>query len=59
MPNDRRTRRSAKISNVDNSTPRGIILERFKRLKGLPVRSLDLLSEYFIHRYLNNKRYLL
>jgi len=60
MPNSKRPRKpSRSLVHSSNSTPRGIILERFKRLKGRPARSLDLISEFFIHHYLSNKRYLL
>jgi len=38
-----------------DSTPQGIILERFKRLRGLPSHSLDFLSETFMHHYLRTK----
>ncbi|MBF0254100.1 MAG: hypothetical protein HQL11_03115 [Candidatus Omnitrophica bacterium] len=40
-------------------TPRGIILERFKRMKALPTHSLDTFSEFFAHHYLRNKRFLI
>jgi len=48
-----------KMQEVHDGTPKGMILERFKRIRSLPFRSLDLRSEFFVHHYLRNKRYLL
>jgi hypothetical protein len=52
----RKTKRETSLCRAEDSTPRGIILERFKRMKSDPNRSLDLISEFFIQHYLRTKR---
>ena len=43
----------------NGSTPLGVILERFKRLNGLPARELDWQSQYFRTHFLGAKKKLL
>jgi len=52
----RKKKSSLATTRTIDSTPRGIILERVKRLRGLPHRPLDIISEFFVQHYLRHRR---
>lgn len=59
MMNKRKRSQNSKAADprpAKKGTPQGIILERFKRLHGLPQHPLDWQSEFFMTHFLSAKK---